>query len=343
MSTIKTITLILTFFALPVLLAGCGASKSNVVKSHLNNGDYQKALKEANKALKKNPDDKMLVYRRGQAKKGLERYDGAIQDFRKTLKLNEDDDWAKWPAFRMGQVNMERERYQEAIDNFTSALNFKSDFTRALAARAEAKSTMGDEVGAEEDRQLVRKIKERRKKRRRQRAIKREREELMEHWNEATGGAPLRNYEIGIGGVESGPDHGEHIWRWSPVDFGEASCEDHVDSFDEVDQKLSELGGRLVSKERAKYDVQNAEDHVWAVWKFTWWYDSHPEIRFNWHHEYRFDICDGGNLRHDPIESIYDVHMWGHDPDGYTKDLDYEENREIFPVDGSYPVCEGCE
>lgn len=275
MSQIKLLVASVTFFFIPVLLVGCANSKSSLVESHLNEGEYQKALKEANKAIKNNPDNKILLYRRGQAKKRLQRYDEAIEDFQKALKLNEGKKWAKWPVYRIGEINMERKRYQEAVENFSSALSFDPNWVTAIEARAEAKSKMGDEVGAEEDRHRVRQIKKEREKRRK-----------MEAWNEATGGAPGHQYANDFGPWIVGdiPWNGDYesfapyrgYLRTSGV-FCEGTTLKHA---------KENLGGVIV-KENKKSDGT-----LEVKWRFTWGFESHPEIQYDHYYTGKFKKCE---------------------------------------------------
>ena len=72
------------------------ASHGYVANIYTTMGDYQRAIAHYRKALDYSPSNRVLLYNLGITLKKARRYPEAIEVFKKVLKLNPDDEGARW-------------------------------------------------------------------------------------------------------------------------------------------------------------------------------------------------------------------------------------------------------
>ncbi len=150
--------------------------------NQVDQGLHDKALMTLNQAIELHPEDAELFRERGQVKKKLKDYFGALVDFKACQKLNPNnadyhylaasiyqkqkrideaaEAYSKAIALDTSKVNyffnrgncyLMLEQYIEAIDDFSSVLLLDKEHFSALNNRAYAKYSMEDLEGACED------------------------------------------------------------------------------------------------------------------------------------------------------------------------------------------------
>ncbi len=321
----KSLALLLSVGVLGMFLGACGSTKAGKVKEFIEEGKHGKAERKAGEFLRKEPENKMLYYQRGRARSNLEKFDGAIADFNSALEHNEDRNWARWPIYQIGRVKMKQEEHEEAEKRFTAALEIKQDWLKALEGRAKAREEMGDTVAAEEDRKMIREIK-----------VKRDRKRAMKAWNELTGGAPVKEYEPPVRGLNGtyDPARGGAPFQGTPMVIKEFEICKNNSSFQKARKIMRKLNGKIVEKK--KYRDTGGDRKMMVTWKFTWWFDSHPDQKFEYYRQYKFVFCK--RKRKEMV--VYKFwNSWGHYPGGpfttYYELLDYSgpeyEENDIFP------------
>ena len=98
--------------------------------------DYPKAIANYEEAIRLDPDNVLLYYRRGNANLGQEQYGEAIDDYSEAIRLNSDfSDAYYW----RGRVKHLLERYDEAIEDYSEAIRLNSDFSDAYHWRGRVK------------------------------------------------------------------------------------------------------------------------------------------------------------------------------------------------------------
>lgn len=111
-------------------------------------GENDKALSDYNAAVKASPDETEFLKDRGDFFYNTDRYDESDADYRKMLKIDPDD---PYPRMGLGRNCMAREEYQEALQYFDYVASMYSNYSRALAFRAEAYFKLGDYINASSD------------------------------------------------------------------------------------------------------------------------------------------------------------------------------------------------
>lgn len=315
----------IVLFAIGVL-SGCG-STSGKVNDLVEEGKHQKAIKKANEYLKDEPRNKLLYYNRAKAKRGLGRQEEAIEDFQKALEMaRNSEDWSRWPMYQIGQIKMSQGNYKQAEKKFTEALSIRSNWPEGLETRAEAREKMGNNAAARQDRKKAREIR-----------VERDRKEGMEAWKNLTGGAPVKEYEPPIRGV-SGANRRTHPDPFNPTNVNTTNYQCKGDSLASAREKFSDLGGEVVNKSDAGYyDANdNPTKQIFVTWKFTWWFESHPNHKFDYHRKYLFWECPSKENKYFVVRL---KNTWGHIPGGYYSSYyvmfdgwtpQYSEN-DIFP------------
>ncbi len=308
----RTSPLLPVFTALLALCAGC-STPSEKMEAMIKKGQFRKAIKFANKKLRGEAENKKKIYyNRGRAHKELGHTEKALSDYRKAIKLNNGESWARWPCYRIAMLRLQQENYEEAINYLSKALKFKRDWIRALSARADAYEEIGNHADAEADRNRIKKI----KKRRRRKRIRKEFARLKKVWNEHTGGAPLKKYETPVKGA-------------SPGEYHDPPPSRHV---------LGDTPAQVASEwEKATMVNEYHPDEKTKIqkWKWTWWYDSHPDTTFDYFLTVKYILEDG------KYELTSTVKERGHKHskypitihDNYIGHFKYDENEEKFPDD----------
>lgn len=125
---------IILFIALNV----CGQSAEDFLESgkkQVYEGNYSKAIKYYNKALKLNPNFAEVYYHRANAKYDLKDYEGAILDCRKALGLNPE---LKSAYFNLALSEYNLKDYRGAILNFTKSITIDDNDSEAFYWRAKS-------------------------------------------------------------------------------------------------------------------------------------------------------------------------------------------------------------
>ena len=110
------------------------------------NGDYQGALADFNKAIEINPQDAFAYNNRGIAKKEAGDFQGAIADFNKALAINPQDAYIYFDN-RAG-AKIELGDYQGAISDTSKTIEIDPKYKNAYERRGIAKQSLGDDRGA---------------------------------------------------------------------------------------------------------------------------------------------------------------------------------------------------
>ena len=98
-------------------------------------GDYEKAIKEFSKAIKRKRDFSKAYIERGKAYHYILNYDQAIADFDQAIRINPNDNEA---YIGRGQVYYSKEEYYRAIINYGLAIDIKPNDVWAYLWRGEA-------------------------------------------------------------------------------------------------------------------------------------------------------------------------------------------------------------
>lgn len=117
-------------------------------KKQVYEGNYSKAIKYYDKALKINPNFAEAYYHRANAKYDLKDYEGSMADCRKALNLNPE---LKSAYFNLGLSEYHLKDYRGAILNFTKAITIDKDDSEALYWRAKAYMALNKKIKACED------------------------------------------------------------------------------------------------------------------------------------------------------------------------------------------------
>ncbi|MBW4633932.1 MAG: tetratricopeptide repeat protein [Iphinoe sp. HA4291-MV1] len=110
--------------------------------------DYSGAIEDYTQSLKINPHDAQAYISRGNARFLRKDYTGAIDDYTQSLRINPNN--AKTYTSR-GNAYCELEDYSAAIEDYTQSLELSSNNAEAYINRANARSRLKDYSGAIED------------------------------------------------------------------------------------------------------------------------------------------------------------------------------------------------
>ena len=108
-------------------------------------GDYQGAISDYNKALKIDPKSKIAYFNRGNANSRLKDYKRAISDYSKSL---ENDPNYESAYYNRGISEYRLKNYQRAIADFTKAMEINPENVSFYVNRGVAKEMIGDLDGA---------------------------------------------------------------------------------------------------------------------------------------------------------------------------------------------------
>ncbi|GAX40431.1 TPR repeat-containing protein [Tolypothrix sp. NIES-4075] len=127
----------------------------NLTPLHVKQGDecfekreYEAAIDNYNAALKLNPHDAEIYYKRGLARYYLVDDEKAIQDYNQAIKIN--PKYAKAYS-KLGLARYELGDYEQAIADYTQAIEINPYDAVAYRNRADARFHIGDNQGAIED------------------------------------------------------------------------------------------------------------------------------------------------------------------------------------------------
>ncbi|MGI8503996.1 MAG: tetratricopeptide repeat protein [Hassallia sp.] len=131
------------------------SSEEDLTQLHIKQGDecfqkkeYEAAIDNYNAALKLNPHDAEVYYKRGLARYYLVDDEKAIADYNQAIKIN--PKYAK--AYnKLGLARYELGDYEQAIEDYTQAIRITPDDAVAYRNRADARFHIGDNQGAIED------------------------------------------------------------------------------------------------------------------------------------------------------------------------------------------------
>ena len=113
------------------------------------NQKNKEALADFTKAIELDPDDAYAYYTRGNAKKKLKDYYGAINDYSKAIELKPDYAFA---YVNRGNVKFKFSKdYKGAIEDYSRAIELDPDYKPAYYNRGNAKYKLKDYKGAIED------------------------------------------------------------------------------------------------------------------------------------------------------------------------------------------------
>lgn len=118
-------------------------------------GQYDRAIQDADQAIKLNPKYTLAYNNRCAAYHDKGEYDRAIQDCIQAIKLN-----PKYADafFNLGNIYQGKSQYDRAIEDYGQAIKLNPNHAGALHNRSLAKKQKGDEAGAEADMAAARKI-----------------------------------------------------------------------------------------------------------------------------------------------------------------------------------------
>lgn len=98
-------------------------NKADALRNEGKYTDPKKAIEYLNNAIKLKPDYAKAYYSRGDAYKNLGQYQRAIKDYNKAIRLKPDD----LGYVQRGSVYLELKQFQRAIEDFNEALRLKPD------------------------------------------------------------------------------------------------------------------------------------------------------------------------------------------------------------------------
>ncbi|NOX87604.1 MAG: tetratricopeptide repeat protein [Calditrichaeota bacterium] len=108
--------------------------------AHLMN-DYQEALKNYNKALKRNPKNSHLLFLRGLLLEEMGKYDEALKNYRQAMR--EDSTYARYD--KLGDIYLQMHQYQKALNYYALYRNFQPEDLSVFSSIAECYKNLGNE------------------------------------------------------------------------------------------------------------------------------------------------------------------------------------------------------
>ncbi len=111
-------------------------------------GDSAAAISNYNQALKLQPDDAEIYYKRALVRCEIADYEGAIEDYNQAIKIN--FNYAK-AYHKRGLARYQLGDYEAAIEDYNQAIRINPHVAIVYINRAEARAHIGDNQGAIED------------------------------------------------------------------------------------------------------------------------------------------------------------------------------------------------
>ena len=111
-------------------------------------GDFEGAIADYNKAIELNPKDVRAYYNRGVAKKTLKQYKEAIADYDKAIELNPEDAQA---YYNRGNAKHHLKQYKEAIADYDKAIELNPKYAYVYSNRGFAYLELGKKEEAIKD------------------------------------------------------------------------------------------------------------------------------------------------------------------------------------------------
>ncbi|MGV7220034.1 MAG: tetratricopeptide repeat protein [Nitrospinales bacterium] len=102
--------------------------------------EYDLAIAEFSSAIKINPDNGDIYYKRGKVYALMEKHDEAIQDYSKALEQIPDNPFV---YYRRGSAHLAKGEKDLAIRDYTTAIELKPDYADAFYSRGNVYSSLG--------------------------------------------------------------------------------------------------------------------------------------------------------------------------------------------------------
>ena len=125
--------------------SGMDTGHYNLGKIYEDNGKYDKAIEEYNKAIELNPYHYRTYLNLGNIYYKMGRIDEAIVHYKKALSFNPND-YKAWN--NLGTISIQKGLYEEAIKNYKRAIEIKPDYVFCLNNLGELYFNLGDNESA---------------------------------------------------------------------------------------------------------------------------------------------------------------------------------------------------
>ncbi len=142
---------ILTTLAIIFSVAAFGQTSEEYLKSGLEKHklhDFEGAIKDYNKAIKTDNNNKDAYFNRGTCELALKEHKEALADFTKTIEL--DPKFVK-AYYSRATTYASQEKYVEALPDLDKTIELEQDFPSALTLRGQIRVQSGNKKGGCED------------------------------------------------------------------------------------------------------------------------------------------------------------------------------------------------
>jgi tetratricopeptide (TPR) repeat protein len=143
----KTLTTFAIILSLTVFGQTSDEYLQNGISKH-NNQDFKGAIKDYNKAIKSNKENKDAYYNRGNCELALKDLKSAMADYSKTIKL--DPDYAK-AYYGRASVFVSQQKYIDALPDLDKTIELDPTIPNALTLRGQIRAQTGNKKGACKD------------------------------------------------------------------------------------------------------------------------------------------------------------------------------------------------
>ena len=133
----------LLLILLCVPLIGLGQTAHDYCKKgndYYDNGEYELAMENYNKAISINPDYPYAYCLRGDVYEDLKNYDYAIAEYTRAIQI---DPEYKWAYLSRGSIYSNLKLYKAAITDFTIAVEIDPEYNSSYMYRGRAKENLG--------------------------------------------------------------------------------------------------------------------------------------------------------------------------------------------------------